>query len=95
MSLVKGMKVDMTYSEEYEQYLEQELFHCQRRYAFCQEVSSLANSEMTDLEHREQKLMVDLQRLREVRELFSKDKLMLTPIYFTRTNIDMQEEVEM
>jgi hypothetical protein len=69
--------MDMTHSEEYEQYLEQELLLCQRRHAFCQEISGLTNSEMVDLEHREQKLMTALQRLREARELFSKDQLRL------------------
>lgn len=68
----------MNYSTEYEQYLEKELARCDSLYAFCQEIAWLAASEMTALEHRQQKLLTDLERLREARKLFSLRKPLLT-----------------
>lgn len=64
----------MNYSMEYEQYLEKELARCDSLYAFCQEIAWLAASEMAALEHRQQKLLTDLERLREARKLFSLQK---------------------
>ena len=66
-----GEGKDMDYSEQYEHYLEKELNRCDSRYAFCQEISWLANSEMTELERRQENLLIALKRLRESRELYS------------------------
>lgn len=68
----------MNYSLEYEQYLEKELARCDSLHAFCQEIAGLATSEMTALEHRQQQLLTDLERLREARKLFSLRKPLLT-----------------
>ena len=67
----------MNRSIEYEQYLEEELARCDSLYAFCQEIAWLAASEMTALEHRQQKLLTDLERLREARKLYSLRKPLL------------------
>ena len=61
----------MSYSDEYEQYLQDELARCDSRHAFCQEIAGLASSEMTALEYRQQQLLAHLRRLRESRELYS------------------------
>ena len=61
----------MSYSEEYEHYLEKEVARCDSLYAFCQEIAWHATSEMTELEHRQEDLLADLKCLRESRELYS------------------------
>lgn len=68
----------MDYSIRYEQYLEKELARCDSLHAFCQEIAWLAASEMTALEHRQQQLLTDLERLHEARKLFSLRKTLLT-----------------
>jgi len=60
----------MRCSDEYEQYLENEIARCGSLHAFCQEMASLANSEMTSLEYRQQQLLCELNRLREARALY-------------------------
>ena len=60
----------MDYSDEYEQYLVKELTLCDSQSAFCQEMASLALSEMTRLQRRQEQLVADLERLQQMRELF-------------------------
>jgi len=64
----------MDYSVEYEQYLREELDYCDSRCALCQELASLALSEMTELQRRQEQLLADLERLRQIRRLFSLQK---------------------
>ena len=74
----------------YERYLEKELAHCDSRYALCQEMAGLTASEMTALEHRQEHLLADLERLREARKLFSPRKSL--PNYdYTPSQVNAQE----
>ena len=63
---------DLARLTQYERYLEDELAHCDTRYALCQEMAWVAASEMTELENRQQHLVAQLERLREACRLLSR-----------------------
>jgi len=56
---------------EFEQSLESELSRCQSQYELYQEMDWIVKSNMTRLQEREEKIISDLERLREAHDLFS------------------------
>lgn len=98
-SVVYGNQVrrrkHMDYSIQLERDLEDELDHCQSRYALFQEMANIATSQMSDLETKEQSLISDLKRLRRARTLFSPDStrpLHQDESYYTPRPQDLQEQ---
>jgi hypothetical protein len=82
----------MNCSEKYEEYLERELSRCDSLHALCQEIAWLATSEMTELEQRQQRLFINLERLREARGRFALSESSLDYDY-TLIHLDAQEKM--
>jgi hypothetical protein len=85
----------MNCSEKYEEYLERELSRCDSLHALCQKIAWLATSEMTELEQRQERLLINLQHLREVREARRRFALSEPSLDYDYTliRIDTQEKM--